>query len=85
MLQYHENNLDIARLFLKSKRSPGSCTQDHYVVRITGLLESERQRVAAFIKATYEKNYAASIHVDYSFLMSKKPARMILFIIRYFV
>ena len=70
MLQYRENNLDTARLFLRSKRSPGPRTQDHYVVRVTGLFEPERQDVENFIKATYEKNYNAEIRVDYPFLMS---------------
>lgn len=70
MLQYHEKNLDTATLFLADFRNPGVCTQDHYVIRITGQLEPERQRVADFIKAIYEKNYNADIHVDYPFLMS---------------
>jgi len=70
MLQYHENNLDTAKLFLRDRRGSEVRTQDQYIINITGFFDLERQSVENFIKATYEKNYAANIQVDYPFLMS---------------
>lgn len=73
-LQYQENNLNTANLYLKEGRARRVSPLTPSVVSITGFFEPDRQRVEDFIKAIYKQHYEADIEVNYPVLMSVRNA-----------
>lgn len=69
-LQYQENDLNTANLYLKSGRTLKVSPLTPSVINITGLFEPERSRVENFIKDIYKDRYGADIEVSYPVLMS---------------
>lgn len=73
-LQFQENNLNTANLYLQEGRVARLSPLTPSVVSITGLFEPERGRVEDFIKAVYKQSYNADIEVNYPVLMSVRNA-----------
>lgn len=69
-LQYQENDLNTANLYLRSGRALKVSPLIPTVINITGLFEPERVRVEDFIKGIYKDKYGADIKVSYPILMS---------------
>lgn len=74
-LQYRENNLNTANLYLDENRRTSRISKLRpCVVSLTGLFDPERQRVEGFIKAIFKKSYNADIQVEYPILMNIRNA-----------
>lgn len=69
-LRYTENEINTANLYLNEGRALKISPLTPSVISITGLFESERQRVEDFIKAIYKQSYRADINITYPVLMS---------------
>jgi hypothetical protein len=73
-LKFHEGNLNTANLYFaqdklkKTKLSP-------VVIDITTRLQPERERVEAFIRDIYKREYNADITISYPILMSIRDAQ----------
>lgn len=73
-LQYQENDLNTANLYLKQNCVLRVSKLEPSLVSITGIFSDERQRVEDFIKAIYKQSYNADIKIDYPILMSVRNA-----------
>ena len=69
-LNYEENNINTATLYLNGQRVARHSALLPTIVNISGRFAAERTRVEDFIQAIYAQYYGAEITVDYPLLMS---------------